>query len=366
MENFFLKKKVLIAPLDWGLGHASRCIPIIKHLQKRGCEVIIAADGEQLTLLKKEFPGLGSIQLKGYNVNYSKHKRWLGAKILWQIPKILLRIRQEHIFLKNTIRKHRIDLVISDNRYGLYTNEIACIFITHQLTVKAPFKWMEELITKINYSFISRFTQCWVPDFEGEKNIAGNLSHPGKMPGIITQYLGPLSRFQKTDVKPIIYKYLFVLSGPEPQRTILEEKVVKIASQLEGKILIVRGRPDENGQLPSSNKRIIKNHLATTEMQNAFLQSEYIISRSGYTTIMELLSLGKKSLLIPTPGQTEQKYLAQRLMQQQWCYSCNQEDDLLYQIQQAEKMEYIGPNLGVPVYEKVIDDFLKNLYPEID
>lgn len=361
MENFFLKKKVLIAPLDWGLGHASRCIPIIKHLQKRGCEVIIAADGEQLSLLKKEFPLLGSVQLKGYNVNYSRHKRWLGAKILWQTPKILLRIRQEHVFLENITSNHGIDLVISDNRYGLYTRKIPCIFITHQLTIKAPFKWLEELIRKINYSFISRFSQCWIPDFEGKKNIAGNLSHPAEMPKIVTRYLGPLSRFQKTNVGPIIYKYLFVLSGPEPQRTILEEKVIKIASQLEGNILIVRGKPEGNERVPSAEGCIVKNHLATNEMQAAFLQSEYIISRSGYTTVMELLSLGKKSILIPTPGQTEQEYLANRVMQQQWCYSCNQDDDLLYHIQQAEKMEYIIPDLGAPVYEKTIDVFLTNL-----
>jgi uncharacterized protein (TIGR00661 family) len=354
-----LNKKVLIAPLDWGLGHASRCVPLISHLINKGCDIIIAADGEQLSLLKKEFPNLPSVQLKGYGIHYSRYKRLLAAKILWQLPKILIRIRQEHIFLERIIKEYRIDLVISDNRYGLYSPKVPCIFITHQLTIMAPFKLIETLIKKINYRFIERFTQCWIPDFEGNKNIAGDLSHPGKMPATVTKYLGPLSRFHagRSNIK---YKYLFVLSGPEPQRTVLEKKLINTASQLTGKILIVRGKPGEKDE-PVASVHNIKNHLTTPDMQEAFLQSEYIISRSGYTTIMELLSLGKKSILIPTPGQTEQEYLAKHLMQQQWSYCCNQDDDLLYHIQQAEKFEYILPPAEEPLYGKVIDEFLRTM-----
>jgi UDP:flavonoid glycosyltransferase YjiC (YdhE family) len=178
LAHYLFRKKILIAPLDWGLGHASRCIPLINHLQKRGCEIIIAADGEQLSLLKKEFPGLESVQLKGYNINYSRYKRWLGVKILWQIPKILIRIRQEHNYLKNIVDKYCIDLVIADNRYGLYSKQIPCIFITHQLTVQAPFKWLQNLIQKINYRYISKFAECWVPDFEGKKILQAHYLIP--------------------------------------------------------------------------------------------------------------------------------------------------------------------------------------------
>lgn len=358
MADHSFHKKILIAPLDWGLGHASRCIPIIKHLLKKGCEVIIAADGEQLSLLKKEFPGLRSVPLKGYSVNYSRYKRWFGVKILWQIPKIMLSMRREHIWMKNIISEYGIDLVISDNRYGLYTKKIPCVFITHQLTIQAPFKWLRHLIQKINYRHISKFTACWVPDFEGEKNIAGALSHPQIMPPVIVKYLGPLSRFNSAESVSIVYKYLFVLSGPEPQRSILEEKVLKIAALMNEKILIVRGKPEEHTTHAVPANCIINNHLATEEMQTAFLQSEFIISRSGYTTVMELLSLGKKSVLIPTPGQTEQEYLGKRLMLQHWCYCCEQHDDLLYHIQQAENFDYKLPELEVPAYEKVTDDFL--------
>lgn len=358
METNFIAKTVLIAPLDWGLGHASRCIPLIKYLQKRNCKIVIATSGEQLSLLNGEFPGLEYVPLKGYNVNYSKHKRWFGAKILWQSPKILLRIKQEHRFLETIIDKHKIDIVISDNRYGLYTKKVPCIFITHQLSIKANYTWLENIIQKLNYRFINRFTACWIPDFEGKRNISGALSHPKKMPRIPVKYIGALSRFQDQGLNEIIYKYLFVLSGPEPQRSILEQNVLNIFTRLNGKILIVRGKPADERQEIVTETYSVRNHLTTEEMQKAFSCSEYIIGRTGYTTIMELLSLQKKSILIPTPGQTEQEYLATHLMQQKWCYCCNQDDDLLYHIQQAEKFNYQLPEPEVPLYEKVIDNLL--------
>lgn len=362
MDNSLTKKKVLIAPLDWGLGHASRCIPIINYLRQKGCEIILASSGEQLKLLKKEFPDIKAIPLKGYGIRYSAHKRFFGAKILWQTPKILLRIRREHAYLQKVIDNYEIDTVISDNRYGLYSKKIPCIFITHQLKIKAPYRWMEKIIQKINYRFIEKFTACWVPDFIGEKNIAGQLSHPEKFPKTHLKYIGPLSRFRRESSQELLYKYFFVLSGPEPQRSILERRILNIQNRLEGKILIVRGKPgDENAQKTYDNFTMY-DHLDTIQMQQAFLQSQFIISRSGYTTVMELLSLQKKSILIPTPGQTEQEYLAHHLMQQHWCYCCNQNDDLLYHIQNAEKFNYKIPALDEPFYKKVIDDFFDTSY----
>lgn len=356
MNTYFFRKNVLIAPLDWGIGHASRCLPLIKYLQEKEFKIFIAACGDHLHLIKKEFPGLTYIQLKGYNISYSKHKRWLWAKILWQIPKIILTIKKENTQIEAFVQKYKINVVISDNRFGLYTNKCYCIFITHQLTIEAPIKRLQNFIQQINYNFINRFNECWVPDFEGEKNIAGILSHPVKMPAVRTKYLGPLSRFTKTADTKIIYKYLIALSGPEPQRTILEEKLKKIIPHLNGNILMVRGKPGLNDDEIITKDLTIKNHLLTKEMQQAFMQSEYIISRAGYTTIMELLSLQKKSILIPTPAQTEQEYLAQHLYKQHWCYTCNQHDDLLYHIQQAENFNYQLPQLDEPVYKTVIDE----------
>lgn len=362
MQKIFIHKKILIVPLDWGLGHATRCIPLIRELQQTGCEIIIASTGEQLILLKKEFPALASIQLNGYNVRYSKKKRWFSFKILLQAPKILLSIRREHQWLQKIIKKLNIDAVISDNRYGLYSSKATCVFMTHQLRIQTSNEWLEDFIQKINYRFINRYAECWIPDIEGEKNIAGSLSHPLKMPSVPVKYLGPLSRFRISG-KEITKKYAFafILSGPEPQRTIFEEKILKAVTQIKEKCIIVRGKPGNEESKKGAENCTIVNHLATNDLQQVLNESEFIISRCGYTTVMEILSLQKKSILIPTPGQTEQEYLAKHLMQQHWCYSCKEDDDLLLHIKSAEEFEFAYPVITSDTLKPVIESFLQKL-----
>lgn len=351
-------KKVLIAPLDWGLGHATRCIPLIKHFRQLQCEVFIAATESQQLLLENEVPHISFLPIHGYNVEYTKEKRWLALKILLQLPKILKAIKKEHRCLNKMVDEFKIDLVISDNRYGMYSYKIPCIFLTHQLQIKASYRWLESLIQKMNYRYINHFTQCWVPDFESNNNIAGSLSHPQKMPGIPVKYIGSLSRFKNNSPAEIKYQWLVILSGPEPQRTIFENKILKIVAQLKGEILLVRGKPASTEILNTPVNCKAVNHLTENEMQQAFAQSNFIISRSGYTTVMEILSMQKKSILIPTPGQTEQEYLAQRLMNQHWCYSFKQEDDFLYHINKAMQFNFNLPAPAASVMEKTIDDFL--------
>jgi uncharacterized protein (TIGR00661 family) len=361
LPQLFIHKKVLIAPLDWGLGHTTRCISLIKCLQQIGCEVIVASYGKQLNLLQQEFPGINTVLLKGYNVYYSKLKRWLPLKILLQSPKILLSIRREHKWLQKIVCDFRVDIVISDNRYGLYTKRIPCIFVTHQLRIKAANKWLGDIMQKINYRYINRYNECWIPDFAEELNIAGLLSHPLKMPVTPVKYIGILSRFTSVQNLEKKYNYLFIISGPEPQRTIFEKKVLKIIPKLKGTIIIVRGKPGDHDTPHAPGNCIIVNHLTTKEFQEVFSVSEFIISRSGYTSIMEILSLQKKTILIPTPGQTEQEYLATHLMQQHWCYSCNQDDDLLSHIYKAEAFQFIFPPLHKSYLAKAVEEFLTGL-----
>jgi uncharacterized protein (TIGR00661 family) len=355
--QLFIHKKILVAPLDWGLGHATRCIPLIKSLQQIGCEVIVASYGEQLILLQQEFPGINTIPLKGYNVYYSKGKRWLPLKILLQSLKFLLSIYREHKWLQKIIRDFEIDIVISDNRYGLYTKQIPCIFITHQLQIKAGNKWLEGLIQKINYSYINHYNECWIPDFEGKLNMAGVLSHPFKLPSVPVKYIGVLSRLTLVQNLEKKYNYFFIISGPEPQRTIFEKKILKVVRKLSGRIIIVRGKPGEQDTPKVPGNCTIVNHLTTKDFQQVFSVSEFIISRSGYTTVMEILPLKKKSILIATPGQTEQEYLAQHLMQQHWCYSCNQGDDLLSHIYKAKAFQFIFPPLNGSSLHVVAEEF---------
>ena len=188
-------ERVLVAPLDWGLGHATRCIPIIKALQELGKTVLLAGDGPAAQLLQTEFPALTLLPLRGYHISYAKTGWGLPWQMLAQAPTIFQTIKDEHAWLDAMIEEQQIDLVISDNRYGLYSKKIPCVLITHQLTIKMPFAWLERHVQKIHYSLINRFHTCWVPDSKGTLNLGGDLSHPMKMPAIPVKWIGLLSRF---------------------------------------------------------------------------------------------------------------------------------------------------------------------------
>ena len=347
-----------MAPLDWGLGHTCRCIPLIRHLSSIGCTVILAASGSQKNLLQLEFPHLEMEHLKGYNISYAKSKRWFSFKIFSQLPKILRAINNEHAWLKTFVSKHKIDAVISDNRYGLWHPQIPVAFVTHQLNIEAPFSWSKAIITKFNYRFINRFSVCWVPDLQGVPNIAGNLSHPKQLPGIDVKYIGGISRFEGQTIKEE-YDALVVISGPEPQRTLFEEKIIKDLETFKGKILLIRGLPGNASIIPSTNNAEIINHLQADELAIAFCKAKYIISRSGYTTVMDILKLNRKSILIPTPGQTEQEYLAVHLQKQNWCMTVNQNDFNMQQVlENAYDFSYKLAGINMELYKDVLNDFI--------
>ena len=309
----FSGKKVLVAPLDWGLGHATRCIPIIKILRDCNAEVLVGAEGSAALLLNREFPNIQILPLKGYRIKYAKSKAFFFFNILLQLPKIARAVTYEKKWLDKIIESEKIDIVISDNRLGLSNQKIPCYFITHQLHIKSGFSFSDKIIQKINYSYINQFTACWVPDLENEDNYAGELSHPKILPQVPVKYVGLLSRFQKSDVQKK-YKLAIVLSGPEPQRTIFENKILVQLKLIDDSVLLVRGLPDEKYPLKSLSQNITYyNHLHAEALSVAMQQSEIVLSRSGYSTIMDLIAIEQKAFLVPTPGQTEQEYLAQYL-----------------------------------------------------
>ncbi len=321
-ENINIRR-VLIAPLDWGLGHATRCIPIIHALLAQGYEVVIAADGAPAVLLAKEFPSITILPLRGYKIQYAKTGAGLFWQLLKQLPRIVQTISTENAWLQKIIVTEKIDLVISDNRFGLHTKLVPCVFITHQLTIKAPIVWVEKILQKINYYFINQYSACWVPDIAGDINLAGVLSHPTVLPKIPIKYIGLLSRVENKKIA-IEFQYCFLLSGPEPQRTLLEKKLVTSIGSLPGKALLVRGLPDSNKELMAPLNTTVYNHLPTDQLTEMLCASEIVICRSGYSTIMELVRLQKKAVLIPTPGQTEQVYLVKKLATTNWFYSVEQ------------------------------------------
>ena len=356
------RPRVLIAPLDWGLGHATRCIPIILSLLEHGCEVIVATEGAPKQLLQQEFPDLVFAELKGYRVRYSRKKFWLPAKLLMQFPKILLQIYAENRWLKKMAAQYKIDAVISDNRFGMYHAVIPSVYITHQLMIKTGNPFSEKIAQKLHYHFIKKFTECWVPDWAGEINLAGNLSHPSVLPTTPVKYTGPLSRLEKT-TEDIKYDCCILISGPEPQRSLFEEIIFRDLENYNGKAIVIRGLPQDSLDIKVKIHLVeIKNHLPAAELSKVLQQSNFIICRSGYSTIMDLVMLQRNATLVPTPGQTEQEYLAAYLQGKQLFYSVKQDSFSLPEIVQKMK-EYPFKEIAFPKnnFNKVIEDFVAGL-----
>jgi len=335
------KPTILVAPLEWGLGHATRCIPLINCLLRYDFRLILAGDGAVKALLKQEFPTLPFIELPGYHISYSAHKWTMAFQLAIQIPKIIAGIKYENKRLEQLVKEHHIDGIISDNRYGLYHSSVPSVFISHQLLIKTPYGNQTDLyLQQLNYNYINRFSECWVPDHERETTLSGILSHPVFSPKIPLRYIGPLSRFHQGTTQEEKH-LLILLSGPEPQRTIFEKICLAQLSLYNGPVVLVRGLPAETNKLTVPKNISVYNHLNTSLLQEKINAASFIIARCGYSTVMDLAIMKKKGILIPTPGQTEQEYLAKHLMSVQFAFCVEQNKfKLLPALELASKFSY--------------------------
>jgi len=301
--------RILVAPLDWGLGHATRCIPIIRSLLQHGAVPVIGADGGPLTLLSKEFPDLERVRIPGLAIHYGK-----GTSQLWtmarQFPAMARSVKREHATFEGMRDRLKLDAVISDQRFGIRSSSLPSIVITHQLFPFTPFA--QGALRKLNLLQLSRFDRCWIMDQPEAPGLAGELSHGDHMPSN-ARYIGIVSRMVDDGMAQAVpqkkYRIVAVISGPEPQRTILENILAPALQQIEGKHMLVRGLPDEAGLVEQGNVSFVP-HLSGKELSALMCDAELIISRSGYTTLMDLVASDRTALVIPTPGQDEQEYLA--------------------------------------------------------
>ena len=368
---------VLIAPLDWGLGHATRCIPIIKELVNQGALVTVAASGGQKALLKQEFPLLEFLEIPGYEISY-KPGIFLKWALIFKIPAILKQIKRENKWLAEVLKSRNIDAVISDNRYGLYHKNLFSVFITHQLFIQsgspgiaghcpmAVGRWIDRKILKWNYNFIEKFSACWVPDFESDIFLAGDLSHPPFPPRVPLKYIGILSRFKSLKFAGEKTPLLIILSGPEPQRTVFEEVLFSQLAAIKLKAVVVRGLPGGQDSIPLIREGIkIYNHLSSEALNALILSSESVITRSGYSSIMDLVQVKKSAILVPTPGQTEQEYLGLYLQDKKWMYCVSQKKfDLEKVLAEFKKEKFILPEMPASPLQIVVEDFLKKISQE--
>lgn len=361
------RTKILVAPLDWGLGHATRCIPIINELLNQGCSVIIAAENPIATLLQNEFPQIEIVNLKGYHIQYSTNKNWFALKLLSQFPKILSSIISEKRWLSNFIKTHEIDVVISDNRFGLSNKTIHCIYITHQLHIETGNSFTNFIAQKIHYYNINKFKTCWIPDFKSTPNLSGKLAHPKKQPAIPIKYLGSVSRFKNLEL-PIKYDVLIVLSGPEPQRTIFENLLIPQLQNLDNQICLVRGLPNHKNTIQNLPENIeVRNHLNASLLNQYICSSKIVIARSGYSTIMDLVALQKPAILIPTPGQTEQEYLGKYLMENKIFISTEQDNfDLSTSLKDADSFTFAKIDFPENNLRTIVSDLIERFSIKVE
>lgn len=299
-------KRILICPLDWGLGHATRCIQVIREIQNRGHQVMIASSGDALALLRLEFPELMTFNLPAYNPQYQKYGS-LALSLLTQFSKFRKVIRSEHDEIEKIARENTIDVVISDNRYGCWSANVRSIIITHQTTPPLPsgFDWASAVANNLSGKYLSRFQQVWIPD----QAASGLTTAFNKKNLPNTRYVGWLSRFSSGSITEGEHDLLAIVSGPEPQRSLFKEILISQLKEYEMKSLLVAGEPEKYNEEQMGNLRIVS-HLSTPRLEMAMRSSNLILSRSGYSTVMDLIALGKKAVFIPTPQQPEQEMLA--------------------------------------------------------
>ncbi len=297
-----------MAPLNWGIGHATRCIPIINTLLKQGFTPIIGSDGEALVLLQKEFPNLKFFELPSYNIRYPENGKWLKWKLLMNIPTIINAIKQEGEKVRELINSEDLIGIISDNRFGVRSSKVPSVYITHQLTVLAGF--MTFFATRVHHYYIRKFDECWIPDSTNEIHLSGRLGLSRKISKI--KRIGVLSRLKKLDIE-LKWDLMVLLSGIEPLRGQLEKRLIAELKGYQGKVLFVKGQFEEHQKKDIFGNSTFYNYLLTSELETAINESNIVLSRSGYSTIMDLAKLKKKAFFIPTKGQDEQEYLAKYL-----------------------------------------------------
>lgn len=354
---------VLVSPLDWGLGHAARCIPVINELAAEGHKISIAGHGRSLIMLKKEFPLLDCIELKGFSPSYPAGSNMV-LHLLLRLPWFLFMLIHEHYQLKKLIATHKFDVIISDNRYGLWNAKTYNIIITHQIMIKVP-DWLsfaEYFLYGVSRLFINRFDACWIPDGAHAPGLSGDLSHKYDLSKKCI-FIGPLSRFtcSETATDTVVKnKIVAIISGPEPQRSIFESLLARQLTELNLPAIVVGGKPEAVKVLVSTAHLTVLPYLQSDELQLIIRSAALVICRSGYSSIMDLQAIGAKALLVPTPGQTEQIYLA-KLHAEAGTVLYRLQKDLNLETDMAEALKFPGfvPRSSVKSLKQAISGIKK-------
>jgi predicted glycosyltransferase len=340
-------------------------VPIIAKLRLLGHSVAFAGNEWQRNFINETFEGIETIHLDGYDVTYSKRGSGFLFSLFYQMPRLVRTIRKEHEWLNNLTQERQFDGIISDNRYGLFHTQIPSVMMTHQLLAQSGMgEAADQVLKRIHYKYIQRFRNCWVVDVAGVPNLSGKLAHPGAEP-TNARYIGLLSQIAEEATRNGEEKHLLVLlSGPEPQRSILSGMLWEQVKGHHEKVVFVEGsnaveRPATIPDHIQYHKQVTKKDLLPL-LQRASL----VVCRSGYSTIMDLVALNKKAILIPTPGQTEQEYLGRHLHKEGLFYSVPQKRlDLEQALQDVKLFPFRELELrnAHKLYHQVLEQWVKGL-----
>ena len=344
-------KKIIVAPLNWGLGHASRCVPIINSLIQNNFTPVLASDGQALLFLLKEFPELEYIELPSYNIGYAKNLKW---SLVLQTPKIVKAVKKEREIIAKYIQNNSLNGIISDNRFGVRSKQIPSVYITHQVNILSGVS--TSITSKIHQKIIKKFDECWIPDVKEQPNLSGELSKISDK-NINSKFIGVLSRFKKRSLQKE-NDVLIIISGPEPNRSQLEEKLLSEFKNLERSVVLVQGKIEEQQTKSQINNITIYNYMLSDELQDQINKSELIVCRSGYSTIMDLAKLSKKAFFIPTKNQPEQEYLAKQMEEKKMAPYATQKEfkpELLNRIK-----NYNGLNSKMTALDSSLFDLFKS------
>jgi predicted glycosyltransferase len=325
----------------------------------------VATTDTLLPLLALACPQAEFLSCPAYDISYSKSTILMPVKLFGQIPGVILTMYKERRWLQKVVKKQKITAIISDNRFGFYHPSVPSVYLTHQLHIKTGYWFTDRIAAFIHRLIIKKYQHCWVPDFaDAHHNLAGELSHGQAHQPTVT-YLGALSRFETMPPTEKQYDLLVILSGPEPQRSLFENMVAAQLANTTLQALIVRGLPQQqehNLHLPTNGCTDIKNHLDSPLLNQAIAASRMVLCRSGYTSIMDLVKLQQPAILVPTPGQTEQEYLARHCMQTQLFYTTSQHH---FQLQDAMAKAHQFRNqfvhFNMEQYKNVVQQFVETL-----
>ena len=303
--------KIIYAVCSWGLGHATRSLPVIRALVSEHNEVTVISNGRSLEVLRKELGDtVNYADIPDYPMLVSENTRQFIAKSMVYWPVFIKRIEDGLAELQKILRQSHYNCIFSDARYDMYSKKIPSIFMSHQMRIMNPLRirMFERTMERFNMFFFRRFGTVLVPDYKDD-SLSGDLSHHlRRIQEDRLHYVGVLSDFRKRRVKKDI-DYLISISGPEPQRSFLEDKLMTQAQDLDGTIVVTLGKAEARSV--TKQKHLTKYSFVNKDLREELLnRAHLVISRSGYSTIMDLAVIGTKALLIPTPGQIEQEYLS--------------------------------------------------------